>query len=76
MAIRYQRRLGAPLAVTSLLLMAGAVYGGFHYAVDMLAGAALGLVVATAVVVGGGASNSRRDGHLRRPDPLPNFTRP
>ena len=76
MAVRYQPRVGAAVLVTSLLLMVGAVYGGFHYAVDVMAGGALGFVVAMAVAVGSGASNSRRDGHLRRSDPLPNLTRP
>ena len=54
------RRLGhsvsamlAPLnvAAASALLIVGAVYGGFHYAVDVVAGVVVGLVVAVAVVV-------------------------
>lgn len=48
-ALRHQRGLGVAVAVTSVLLMIGAVYGGFHYAVDMLAGAMLGAGVAVAV---------------------------
>lgn len=36
-------RLGVFLAVTTVALGFGAVYGGFHYAVDVLAGAAWGI---------------------------------
>jgi membrane-associated phospholipid phosphatase len=42
--LRYRRRLGIVLAGLTLLLALGAVYGGFHYAVDALAGAAVGAV--------------------------------
>jgi membrane-associated phospholipid phosphatase len=49
-ALRYQRGLGVVVAVTSALLMIGAVYGGFHYAVDVLAGAVVGIVISLAVV--------------------------
>jgi membrane-associated phospholipid phosphatase len=51
-AFRYQRRLGVVVGVASVLLMIGAVYGGFHYAIDIVAGAALGAAVAVAVAVG------------------------
>jgi membrane-associated phospholipid phosphatase len=50
LALRYQRRLGVAVAVVALLLVLGAVYGGFHYAVDVLAGAALGAIVALGVI--------------------------
>jgi membrane-associated phospholipid phosphatase len=50
LALRYQRSLGVAVAVVALLLMLGAVYGGFHYAVDLLAGAVLGAIVALAVI--------------------------
>jgi membrane-associated phospholipid phosphatase len=40
---RWRRRLGVALAIASVLLAVGAVYGGFHYASDMLAGAAIGM---------------------------------
>jgi membrane-associated phospholipid phosphatase len=40
----WRRPLGVPMVVVSVLLGLGAVYGGFHYAVDMLAGAAVGLI--------------------------------
>jgi membrane-associated phospholipid phosphatase len=40
-SLRWSRRAGALLVGLSLLLGVGAVYGGFHYAVDMLAGGAV-----------------------------------
>ena len=42
-ALRFQRRVGAVVAVLAVGLAVGAVYGGYHYAVDVLAGAAIGL---------------------------------
>ena len=42
MVVRYQPRLGLLVFLISLGLAAGAVYGGFHYAVDALAGVAVG----------------------------------
>lgn len=45
---RYLRR-GLPLALLSTIgLSVGAVYGGFHYAIDVLAGAVAGLALALA----------------------------
>jgi len=44
--LRWQPRLGVWALVATVLLTAGAVYGGFHYAVDALAGVAVGLVIA------------------------------
>jgi len=44
-ALAYQRPVGLVAAVATTLLAVGAVYGGFHYAIDVVAGAALGLVV-------------------------------
>lgn len=41
-SLAWRRSLGLGLAITTALLGFGAVYGGFHYAVDILAGAALG----------------------------------
>lgn len=41
-SLSWDRRLGLPVLVVSVLLGVGAVYGGFHYAVDMLAGALVG----------------------------------
>lgn len=43
-ALRFQRPLGIVIAILALGLSVGAVYGGYHYAVDVVAG------VATAVV--------------------------
>jgi membrane-associated phospholipid phosphatase len=39
---RFHRRLTPVLAVLTLLLAVGAVYGGFHYGIDALCGAVLG----------------------------------
>lgn len=47
LALRWQRRVGMVCAVVTMLVGVGAVYGGFHYGVDMLAGAALGAMLAT-----------------------------
>lgn len=46
-AFRYLPRAAPWIAVATLGLAVGAVYGGFHYAIDIVAGAALGGVVAT-----------------------------
>lgn len=48
--LRYARGLGMVVAIASLLLMVGAVYGGFHYAVDIVAGAVVGVIVAVSVL--------------------------
>ena len=45
LAIFYFGRRGVPVAIASALLGIGAIYGGFHYAVDVLAGVAVGLTV-------------------------------
>jgi membrane-associated phospholipid phosphatase len=50
MALRWQRPFGYVLAVVSVLVGAGAVYGGFHYAVDIIAGATLGAACAAAIL--------------------------
>jgi membrane-associated phospholipid phosphatase len=49
MALRVQRPVGLVASAATLLLSAGAVYGGFHYAVDVLAGIALGAAVVALV---------------------------
>jgi membrane-associated phospholipid phosphatase len=46
MAFRWQRGVGWVLSVLTLLVGFGAVYGGFHYGTDMLAGAVLGTGIA------------------------------
>ena len=42
-AFRWRRLPGVVLLVLTALLGAGAVYGGFHYATDVVAGMALGV---------------------------------
>lgn len=42
-SMAWDRRLGLPVLALSIFLGVGAVYGGFHYAVDMVAGAVVGL---------------------------------
>ena len=42
-ALRTQRRVGIVLGVLTAGLTVGTVYGGFHYAVDALAGVAVGV---------------------------------
>jgi membrane-associated phospholipid phosphatase len=45
-ALRFLKRLAPALIVLTLGLAAGAVYGGFHYAIDAVAGMALGTACA------------------------------
>jgi membrane-associated phospholipid phosphatase len=42
-SLRWRRSLGIGVAITTLLLTIGAVYGGFHYAADVLAGVVVGV---------------------------------
>ena len=42
---RYFPRIALPLLVCIILMCAGAVYDGYHYALDVVAGALLGIVV-------------------------------
>lgn len=44
--LRVWPALGGAVAGLTALLLVGAVYGGFHYAIDMVAGTGLGLAVA------------------------------
>jgi len=44
-ALRCQRAVGIVVSVCAALLSLGAVYGGFHYGIDVLAGAAVGLLI-------------------------------
>jgi membrane-associated phospholipid phosphatase len=48
--LRHHRRAGIVIAGASVLLALGAVYGGFHYGIDVLAGAATGALIATATI--------------------------
>jgi membrane-associated phospholipid phosphatase len=50
MAFRWQRRGAWISAAIAALIGFGAVYGGFHYALDMIAGAVLGGSVGAAVI--------------------------
>ena len=50
-ALRWQRPVGWAVSVIALLVGVGAVYGGFHYGVDILAGAALGVATSTAIIL-------------------------
>lgn len=52
MMLRHHRRAGLLVSGVSLLLALGAVYGGFHYGVDVLAGVATGGLIAAAVILG------------------------
>ncbi len=47
MAFRWSRRFGIGIGLTTVLLALGAVYGGFHYAVDAVAGGLIGGAVGT-----------------------------
>lgn len=49
MMFRHHRGAALVISIASLLLALGAVYGGFHYGIDVLAGAATGVVVAAGV---------------------------
>jgi len=46
MALRWQRRIGLVVSFVAALVGLGAVYGGFHYATDIVAGAVLGSLIA------------------------------
>jgi membrane-associated phospholipid phosphatase len=50
-ALRWQPRVGLIAAIATIALSIGAVYGGFHYAVDVLAGAVLGVALAAAFLL-------------------------
>ena len=66
MVARHQPHYGLPVLILALGLAAGAVYGGFHYGIDALAGVAVGTL---AVPLAGALR--------RRPDlPAPDFTSP
>ena len=54
MAFRWQRRMAWALAGVTALVGLGAVYGGFHYAVDMIVGAVLGGAIGLQCSVGDG----------------------
>jgi membrane-associated phospholipid phosphatase len=67
-ALRFQRPVGVVVAVIAAALTLATVYGGFHYAVDALAGLLLGLVswwVAMRLWRAAGSRDARRDVELR-----------
>src|SRR5512132_740140 len=51
LAFRWSARAGFALGVLTTGLALGAVYGGFHYGVDVLAGAAVGLVIGITLLI-------------------------
>lgn len=55
-ALQWHRPFGVLLSVLTALLTLGAVYGGYHYAVDVLAGALVGLAAGFALRRAGTAS--------------------
>jgi len=55
-ALQWHRPFGVLLSVLTALLTLGAVYGGYHYAVDVLAGAVVGLAAGLALRRAGTAS--------------------
>jgi PAP2 superfamily len=50
MALCWQRRIGMATSIATVALAIGAVYGGFHYGVDVAAGAVIGVMVGAAAV--------------------------
>ena len=58
--LRYQPPIGILVTLISVGVGVGAVYGGFHYAIDMLAGAVVGVVVSGITLT-----------YIRRSDSLP-----
>lgn len=50
LAFRWSVRAGATLSTLTAGLALGAVYGGFHYGIDVLAGATIGLVIGITLV--------------------------
>jgi len=70
LALRFQRKMGMLLTLAALGVGVGAVYGGFHYAVDMAAGALVGLASAwLALKCHGSLGKDALDGRLVPPGP-------
>ena len=59
MALRWQPRAGIVVTLVAILVGLGAVYGGFHYGIDVVSGAALGLFVGVATLIAGVRSAAR-----------------
>ncbi len=70
-AWRYRPRLGAALTPVVVLLCAGAVYDGYHYASDVVAGVVTGVAVSVAVLA---FSKSRSAAQLPRSIPALQIT--
>jgi membrane-associated phospholipid phosphatase len=51
LAWRWQRPVAWGVLVVAILIGFGAVYGGFHYGVDMIAGAVLGVAVSLSAIL-------------------------
>jgi membrane-associated phospholipid phosphatase len=51
LALRWQRRVGYAVSAVAVLVGFGAVYGGFHYGVDIVAGAIVGALLVTGVLM-------------------------
>ena len=66
-ALRHQRAVGVAASICAAGVAAGAVYGGFHYAVDVLVGALVGIV---AVVASRRVFSQRRSVDAAPPTPL------
>ena len=65
MALYWQPRVGIVSTLIAMLVGVGAVYGGFHYGVDVLTGAALGLVIGVTTIVLGRAHRMESGPSLR-----------
>lgn len=68
-SLRWRRSMGIWVAITTVLLAVGAVYGGFHYASDVLAGTVVGIAtwsiatwVGSCVAPAAGAAGIARNG--------------
>jgi membrane-associated phospholipid phosphatase len=59
MALRWQPRVGIVATVIAILVGLGAVYGGFHYGIDVVIGAALGLLISAATMIAGARTAAR-----------------
>ena len=66
-ALRHQPRVGRWILPVAVGLGAGAVHGGFHYALDVLVGAAVGVVAAYVVGPLGRCINGRTAGFTSPP---------
>jgi membrane-associated phospholipid phosphatase len=61
MMLSHHRRAGLLILTASVLLALGAVYGGFHYGIDVLVGGVTGVVIAASVIVGARAPATEKE---------------